>query len=301
MMAARFSSWRPLGFLAFFPGWLLLRLAVLGFVLPFGGLFLGSSVLPLPAETVPPFPIFLAAEPWLPGAFLITEPCAVWLLFRGLLAFSLPLSNWLLWANLRVSPLLLGKACELVPPLLLLLLGKLASLSSFVSASYLFLLSASATPYLDLQNTSFTVQLGGGASIQLTNALINTGNIRATIQFGSVDFPAIIARTAAIPANGRNAERLSRRLNTTEAPTRRAHLSKDWLERKYQKEELTLSYNVLAHPRKESTRVVTSSPVPPTEEKRNENKPIQEDQWEAVVSKKTIKMLKQLEGVPGVK
>ncbi|KAL0913152.1 hypothetical protein M5K25_016588 [Dendrobium thyrsiflorum] len=51
---------------------------------------------------------------------------------------------------------------------------------------------------------------------------------------------------------------------------------------------------------KESTRVVTSSSVPPPKEAIKE-KSIQGEQWETVVSKKTTKMLKQLEGVPGVK
>ncbi|KAL0910275.1 hypothetical protein M5K25_021240 [Dendrobium thyrsiflorum] len=50
----------------------------------------------------------------------------------------------------------------------------------------------------------------------------------------------------------------------------------------------------------ESTRVVTSSSVPPPKEAIKENS-IQGEQWETVVSKKTTKMLKQLEGVPGVK
>ncbi|KAL0904660.1 hypothetical protein M5K25_026789 [Dendrobium thyrsiflorum] len=50
----------------------------------------------------------------------------------------------------------------------------------------------------------------------------------------------------------------------------------------------------------ESTRVVTSSSVPPPKE-AIKVKSIQEEQWETVVSKKTTKMLKQLEGVLGVK
>ncbi|KAL0908894.1 hypothetical protein M5K25_023406 [Dendrobium thyrsiflorum] len=50
----------------------------------------------------------------------------------------------------------------------------------------------------------------------------------------------------------------------------------------------------------ESTRVVTSSSVPQPKEVTKE-KSIQGEQWETVVSKKTTKMLKQLEGVPGVK
>ncbi|KAL0919085.1 hypothetical protein M5K25_011158 [Dendrobium thyrsiflorum] len=50
-----------------------------------------------------------------------------------------------------------GKACELVPPLLLLL-GKLASFSSFVSASTLLLLSMVATPlYFSSQKYNFRI------------------------------------------------------------------------------------------------------------------------------------------------
>lgn len=64
--------------------------------------------------------------------------------------------------------------------------------------------------------------------------------------------------------------------------------------------EFTLSDNVLVRPRKESTRVVTSSSVLPPKETTTKE-PIKEEQWETVVSKKTTKMLKQLEGVPGVK
>ncbi|KAL0907670.1 hypothetical protein M5K25_022093 [Dendrobium thyrsiflorum] len=84
-------------------------------------------------------------------------------------------------------------------------------------------------------------------------------------------------------------------------PIEDCYIFKDWLERKYQKGELTLSDNVLAHPRKESTRVVTSSSIPPTREERTEKKQTQGEQWETAISKKTTKMLKQLEGVPGVK
>ncbi|KAI0502673.1 hypothetical protein KFK09_017630 [Dendrobium nobile] len=84
-------------------------------------------------------------------------------------------------------------------------------------------------------------------------------------------------------------------------PIEDCYIFKDWLERKYQKGEITLSDNVLSHPKKESARVVTSSSVPLVEERRKEKKPVQEEQWETAVSKKTAKMLKQLEGVPGVK
>ncbi|KAL0923583.1 hypothetical protein M5K25_007644 [Dendrobium thyrsiflorum] len=84
-------------------------------------------------------------------------------------------------------------------------------------------------------------------------------------------------------------------------PIEDCYIFKDWLERKYQKGELTLSDNVLAHPRKESTRVVTSSSIPPIEEERTEKKQTQKEQWAIAISKKTTKMLKQLEGVPCVK
>ncbi|KAH0450590.1 hypothetical protein IEQ34_021282 [Dendrobium chrysotoxum] len=77
---------------------------------------------------------------------------------------------------------------------------------------------------MDLQNTSFTVQLGRGTSIQLANAIINTRNAGATIQFSSVDFSAITARIAVVPANDVNSERLARRLHLTRALTRRTHL-----------------------------------------------------------------------------
>ncbi|KAL0923388.1 hypothetical protein M5K25_007442 [Dendrobium thyrsiflorum] len=48
---------------------------------------------------------------------------------------------------------------------------------------------------MDKQDTPITVHLGRGAKIQLANTVINTGSTRATIQFGSVDFSAITART----------------------------------------------------------------------------------------------------------
>ncbi|PKU68717.1 hypothetical protein MA16_Dca024254 [Dendrobium catenatum] len=75
-------------------------------------------------------------------------------------------------------------------------------------------------------------------------------------------------------------------------PIEDCYIFKDWVERKYQKGELTLSDNVLVNPRKESTRVVTTSTIPSVEEKRKEKKLIQEERWETVVSKKTVKMLK---------
>ncbi|KAL0928736.1 hypothetical protein M5K25_000655 [Dendrobium thyrsiflorum] len=78
---------------------------------------------------------------------------------------------------------------------------------------------------MDLQNTAFTVQLGRGANIQLANAVINTGSSGATIQFGSVDFPAVVARTAATSACGTDSERPARRPHSAETSARSAHLS----------------------------------------------------------------------------
>ncbi|KAL0903776.1 hypothetical protein M5K25_028179 [Dendrobium thyrsiflorum] len=85
-------------------------------------------------------------------------------------------------------------------------------------------------PYLsfvqmELQNTPMTVQLGQGARIQLANAVINTGSSGATIQFGSVDFPAVVARTAATSAYGTDFERPARRPHSAETSARSAHLS----------------------------------------------------------------------------
>ncbi|KAL0918783.1 hypothetical protein M5K25_010817 [Dendrobium thyrsiflorum] len=78
---------------------------------------------------------------------------------------------------------------------------------------------------MDLQNTAFTVQLGRGANIQLANAVINTGSSGATIQFGSVDFPTVVARTAATSAYGTDSERPARRPHSAETSAHSAHLS----------------------------------------------------------------------------
>ncbi|KAL0906113.1 hypothetical protein M5K25_024579 [Dendrobium thyrsiflorum] len=78
---------------------------------------------------------------------------------------------------------------------------------------------------MELQNTPTTVQLGQGARIQLANAIIETGNAGATIQFGSLDFPAVIARTAAISAYGTDSEKTARRPHSAETSARSAHLS----------------------------------------------------------------------------
>ncbi|KAL0918515.1 hypothetical protein M5K25_010524 [Dendrobium thyrsiflorum] len=78
---------------------------------------------------------------------------------------------------------------------------------------------------MELQNTPMTVQLGQGARIQLANAVINTGISGATIQFGSVDFPAVVARDVATSAYGIDSERPARGPHSTETSARRAHLS----------------------------------------------------------------------------
>ncbi|KAH0434655.1 hypothetical protein IEQ34_026784 [Dendrobium chrysotoxum] len=74
------------------------------------------------------------------------------------------------------------------------------------------------------RNTLVTVQLGRGASIQLANTVINTGRSGATIQFGSLDFPAIVARTAVVPMNSIESEGPVGRPCSAEVATRRAHL-----------------------------------------------------------------------------
>ncbi|PKU83281.1 hypothetical protein MA16_Dca006682 [Dendrobium catenatum] len=74
-------------------------------------------------------------------------------------------------------------------------------------------------------------------------------------------------------------------------PIEDCYVFKDWLEKMYKRGELTLSDNVLVRPKKESIRVVTSSSVLPSKE-ITMKEPIQGEQWETVVSKKTTKMLK---------
>lgn len=81
-------------------------------------------------------------------------------------------------------------------------------------------------------------------------------------------------------------------------PIEDCYVFKDWLERKYRNGEFTLSNSVLVHPKKESAKVVTSSSIPPAPTQKE--KPTRDEEWETAVSKKTKKMLKELEGVPGV-
>ncbi|KAL0910927.1 hypothetical protein M5K25_019023 [Dendrobium thyrsiflorum] len=76
---------------------------------------------------------------------------------------------------------------------------------------------------MELQNTPFTVQLGRGASIQLANAVINTGNSEATIRFGSLEFPAATAMAAAVPFHGITVPGHTAKLDSAETYARRAY------------------------------------------------------------------------------
>ncbi|KAL0910033.1 hypothetical protein M5K25_020960 [Dendrobium thyrsiflorum] len=76
---------------------------------------------------------------------------------------------------------------------------------------------------MELQNTPFTVQLGRGASIQLANAVINTGNSEATIRFGSLEFSAATAMAAAVPIYGINVQGHTARPNSAETYARRVN------------------------------------------------------------------------------
>ncbi|PKU85350.1 hypothetical protein MA16_Dca003089 [Dendrobium catenatum] len=64
---------------------------------------------------------------------------------------------------------------------------------------------------MEMQDTPMTVQLGRGARIQLANAVIETGNTRATIHFGGLEFSAATAMAAAVPVYGVNSEEFSGR------------------------------------------------------------------------------------------
>ncbi|KAL0926136.1 hypothetical protein M5K25_004530 [Dendrobium thyrsiflorum] len=81
------------------------------------------------------------------------------------------------------------------------------------------------------------------------------------------------------------------------------YVFKDWLEKKYRDGEFTLSNSILVHPKKESVKVITSSPtLPINEEDKIKGKMMSgKDEWQTAISKKTMKMIKQLEGVPSIK
>ncbi|KAL0912774.1 hypothetical protein M5K25_016177 [Dendrobium thyrsiflorum] len=76
---------------------------------------------------------------------------------------------------------------------------------------------------MDLRNTPFTVQLGRGASIQLANATINTGNSGATIQFGELQFPIATASAAAVPVYGMDTEGPAGRPYSADVAARHVH------------------------------------------------------------------------------
>ncbi|KAL0911172.1 hypothetical protein M5K25_019292 [Dendrobium thyrsiflorum] len=76
---------------------------------------------------------------------------------------------------------------------------------------------------MELQNTPFTVQLGRGASIQLANAVINTGDSEATIRFGSLEFSAATAKAVAVPIHGITVQGHSARSISTEIHARRVN------------------------------------------------------------------------------
>ncbi|KAL0916046.1 hypothetical protein M5K25_013528 [Dendrobium thyrsiflorum] len=77
---------------------------------------------------------------------------------------------------------------------------------------------------MDLQNSAFSVWLGRGTRIQLANTIIETGNSGATIQFGSVDFPAVAARAAAASTHDVNSKEPARRPRSIETSAHHAHL-----------------------------------------------------------------------------
>ncbi|KAL0926135.1 hypothetical protein M5K25_004529 [Dendrobium thyrsiflorum] len=79
------------------------------------------------------------------------------------------------------------------------------------------------TPRMELQNTPFTVQLGRGASIQLANAVINTGDSEPTIRFGSLEFPAATVMAAAVPIHGITVQGHTARSNSAETYARRVN------------------------------------------------------------------------------
>ncbi|KAL0909160.1 hypothetical protein M5K25_020003 [Dendrobium thyrsiflorum] len=76
---------------------------------------------------------------------------------------------------------------------------------------------------MDLQNTTFTVQLGRGASIQLANAIINTENFESTIQFGRLQFSTATTKAAAIPVYNMDAKEHARRPHVVEVYAQRAY------------------------------------------------------------------------------
>ncbi|KAL0918928.1 hypothetical protein M5K25_010975 [Dendrobium thyrsiflorum] len=73
-------------------------------------------------------------------------------------------------------------------------------------------------------NTPVAVQLGHGASIQLTNIVINTGSSGSTIQFGGLEFFTATTRAAVVPMNSMNSDRPARRPHSAGTATHLVHL-----------------------------------------------------------------------------
>ncbi|KAL0905424.1 hypothetical protein M5K25_023844 [Dendrobium thyrsiflorum] len=120
---------------------------------------------------------------------------------------------------------LFSQSCALKEMNLMPLIGDLSSKVRVGDGLASGFLASGLEFSMDIQNTAFTVQLGRGANIQLANAVINTGSSGATIQFGSVDFPAVVARTAATSTYGTDSEKTARRPHSAEKSARHVHLS----------------------------------------------------------------------------
>ncbi|PKU74201.1 hypothetical protein MA16_Dca019757 [Dendrobium catenatum] len=106
-----------------------------------------------------------------------------------------------------------------------------------------------------------TVQLGRGARIQLTNAVIETGNAGATIHFGGLEFSAVTARAAAVPVYGVNFEEFSGRSHSARTTARNTAQGRTSVfERLSQPEALTAKRVV--HGRKFSVVTANTTALP---------------------------------------
>ncbi|KAH0462877.1 hypothetical protein IEQ34_007459 [Dendrobium chrysotoxum] len=78
---------------------------------------------------------------------------------------------------------------------------------------------------MELQNTHVIVQLGRGTSIQLAIAVINTGSVSASIQFGGLKFFAATTKAVEVPVYSMEFEGPARRPHYAEAVVHCAHMS----------------------------------------------------------------------------
>ena len=79
---------------------------------------------------------------------------------------------------------------------------------------------------------------------------------------------------------------------------------KDWVEKNYQNNELTLSDSVLVNPKKHSVKVVTSHPIQenaPSELAEILPKEDEEDGWETFMSKKTKRMINMVMALEAIR